>query len=96
VGLALDAEPRGDAVDVVEVGDEVVGVDDRAVIEAQLSEWREILHTQGRRGVHELLGVAAECGRALGDSFDVTGDDRLRERRVARFAVSASPWWTVQ
>ena len=38
----FDAEPVSDAGDVVEGGDDLVGVDDRSVIEALVAEWREV------------------------------------------------------
>ena len=40
--LELDAEPVCDPVDVIEIGDDLVGVDDRAVIEPGATERCEI------------------------------------------------------
>jgi hypothetical protein len=78
----LHAEPVGDAVDVVVAGDDLVRVDDRAVVEAMRTQPLEVLLDDLGGSECQLAGVLEQRGEPRPMFLDVSGDDRLRERNV--------------
>jgi hypothetical protein len=82
VALELHAESVGDAIDVVEVGDDLVRVDDRAVVESVRAQPLEVLLDDLRRCECQFAGVLEQRGEPRTVFLDVSGDDRLRQRSV--------------
>jgi len=82
VTLELHAEPIGDPVDVVVVGDDLVGVDDRAVLEAVRAQPVEIFLEDLGGSERQLAGVLEERREPRRELVVVAGDDRLRQRSV--------------
>jgi hypothetical protein len=78
----LHAEPVGDAIDVVEVGDDLVRVDDRAVVEPVRAQPLEVLLDDLRWCECQFAGVLEQRGEPRPVFLDVSGDDRLRQRSV--------------
>jgi hypothetical protein len=78
----LHAEPVGDAVDVVVVGDDLVRVDDRGVVEAVRAQPLEVCLEALGGSERQLAGVLEQRGEPRPEFLDVSGDDRLRERSV--------------
>jgi hypothetical protein len=78
----LDAEPVGDAIDVVVVGDDLVGVDDGTVVEAVCAQPVEVVFGDVCRGERQLARVCEQRRQPSADIAEVAGDDRLRQRSV--------------
>jgi hypothetical protein len=78
----LHAEPVGDAVDVVVVGDDLVGVDDGAVVEAVRAQPVEIVFADVCGRERQLAGVGKQRCKPGLERVQVAGDDRLRQRSV--------------
>jgi hypothetical protein len=82
VGLELNAEPVGDSVHIVEVGDDLVGVDDAPVVQPVGTEPVEVVLDDLCRRERQLGCVVEQRGEPRPELVDVAGDDRLRRRSV--------------
>jgi hypothetical protein len=81
--LELDAEPVGDAVDVVEVRHHLVRVDDVALGQPSREQRLDVLPRHARRAQGEHDGVAVQRAQSRREGLDVVGDDRLQELGAA-------------
>jgi hypothetical protein len=81
--LELHAEPVGDPVHVVVVGDDLVRIDDRAVVNARGPKPLDVGLGDRRRGARELGRVGEQRTEPCVEVVPACGGDRLRERRIA-------------
>ncbi len=68
-GFQTHSQPIRDAIDVVEVGHDLVEVEDRAVVPARRAERRQIVRPNGNGLERELRGVQEQgpiAGRHIG------------------------------
>jgi hypothetical protein len=59
-GFGVDAERVGDAIDVIEIGDDFDGVEDIAVAQAMQAQRLEVLGAEGRGGARHHLRKFAQ------------------------------------
>jgi hypothetical protein len=84
--LQLDAEAVRDPVDVVVVGDDLVGVDDRAVVEPVLPQLFDVARRDRGRRTRQLKRVGEERAQSGLQLSVCARGDRLGQRGVARLS----------
>jgi len=65
-GLRIDAKGIGDAVDIIEVGDDFDGVENVAIAQAMQAQGFKVPCAQGPRGASHHLRELAQCLLARG------------------------------
>ena len=81
----LNPETVGDAVDVVVVRDDLVGIDDCPVVESKPAKLLDIIPLHAVRSQRQLYRITAQGRHTLVELFESPGGDRLRKRGVSRF-----------
>ena len=83
--LQIHTESVGDAIHVVEVGYDLVAIDDGSIVKPDRVEGIHIGASHVRWGRRKPKSVPAKGRQAWTEALESTGDDRLRERSIPRF-----------
>ncbi len=85
-GFGIDAEGVGDAVDVIEIGDDLDGVQEVAVAEAVLAQGIDVLLADGARCSRDEIGESRQGFAAWGEScLKIVVLHMLGQLRIAAF-----------